>query len=55
MTKWRSAPAAYEAYVLKDRAAIKKLITEDFHFTSPLDKRIDRQSISRFARPTARL
>jgi hypothetical protein len=36
------ACAAYESYVSKDRAAIEKLIARDFHFTSPLDNRIDR-------------
>jgi hypothetical protein len=36
------ACAAYEAYVAKNRAAIEKLIAADFHFTSPLDNRIDR-------------
>jgi ketosteroid isomerase-like protein len=36
------ARSAYEAYVAKDRAAIEKLIAPDFHFTSPLDNRIDR-------------
>ena len=36
------ARAAYEAYVAKDRAAIERLIAEDFSFTSPLDNRIDR-------------
>ncbi|ATU91916.1 nuclear transport factor 2 family protein [Phyllobacterium zundukense] len=34
--------AIYEAFVAKDRAAIEPLIAEDFHFTSPLDNRIDR-------------
>jgi SnoaL-like domain len=33
---------AYNAYVTKDRAAIEGLIADDFHFTSPLDNRIDR-------------
>jgi hypothetical protein len=32
----------FEAYVAKDRAAIESLIADDFHFTSPLDNRIDR-------------
>jgi len=32
--------AAYEAYVTKDRAAIERLIADDFHFTSPLDNRL---------------
>lgn len=34
--------ASYDAYVRKDRAAIEKLIAQDFHFTSPLDNQIDR-------------
>ena len=38
------ARAAYEAYVTKDRAAIEELIAEDFHFTSPLDNRLDRET-----------
>jgi SnoaL-like protein len=33
---------AYEAYVAKNRAVIEDLIAADFHFTSPLDNRIDR-------------
>ena len=36
------ARSAYKAYVAKNRAAIEKLIATDFHFTSPLDNRIDR-------------
>src|ERR1700730_6648260 len=36
------ARASYLAYVNKDRAAIHKLIANDFHFTSPLDNHIDR-------------
>lgn len=38
------AQACFEAYVRKDRAAIEQLIGEKFHFTSPLDNRIDRQT-----------
>jgi ketosteroid isomerase-like protein len=38
------ARSAYEAYVAKNRAAIEELIAADFHFTSPLDNRIDRAS-----------
>jgi len=37
-----TARAAYDAYVSKDRAAIEALIADDFHFTSPLDNRLDR-------------
>jgi ketosteroid isomerase-like protein len=40
----RIARAAYDAYVSKDRAAIEALIADDFHFTSPLDNRIDRET-----------
>ncbi len=36
------ARAAYDAYVSKDRAAIEALIADDFHFSSPLDNRLDR-------------
>src|SRR5258706_11675115 len=36
------ARASYRAYVDKDRSAIETLIANDFHFTSPLDNRIDR-------------
>jgi ketosteroid isomerase-like protein len=34
--------ASYEAYVTKDRALLERLLAEDFHFTSPLDNRMDR-------------
>jgi ketosteroid isomerase-like protein len=37
-----TARAVYDAYVKKDRAAIEALIADDFHFTSPLDNRLDR-------------
>jgi len=36
------ARANYEAYVAKDRRALEPLIADDFHFTSPLDNRINR-------------
>ncbi|MGX1790916.1 nuclear transport factor 2 family protein [Bosea sp. NPDC055332] len=38
------ARACYQAYVDKDRAALEALIAEDFHFTSPLDNRLDRET-----------
>src|SRR5262249_40808989 len=47
------AKAAYEAYVRKDRAAIEKLIAEDFHFTSPLDNRIDREAYFKYCWPNS--
>jgi ketosteroid isomerase-like protein len=36
------ACACYQAYADKDRATLETLISDDFHFTSPLDNRIDR-------------
>jgi ketosteroid isomerase-like protein len=36
--------ASYDAFVAKDRAAIEALLADDFHFTSPLDNRIDRHT-----------
>jgi hypothetical protein len=38
------AKACFEAYVRKDRATIERIIDENFHFTSPLDNRIDRKT-----------
>src|SRR5262245_65233955 len=45
------ARAAYGAYVSKDRAAIETLIAEDFHFTSPLDNRIERAEYFKYCWP----
>ena len=36
--------AILAAYAAKDRAAAERLIAADFHFTSPLDNRLDRQA-----------
>lgn len=49
------ARAAYEAYVAKDRAALEKLIAEDFHFTSPLDNRLDRETYFRRCWPNSKV
>jgi len=38
------ARAAYDAYVTKNRVALEGLIAKDFHFTSPLDNRLDRET-----------
>ncbi len=35
---------SYDAYVRKDRTAIEALIAADFHFTGPLDNRLDRST-----------
>jgi len=38
------AKLCYRAYVDKDRPLIERLIADDFHFTSPLDNRINRNT-----------
>jgi len=45
--------AMLQAYVDKDREAIEPLITEDFHFSSPLDNRIDRDAYFRLCWPSS--
>jgi len=42
MTNIDIAKRSFQAFVQNDRAANEALIAEDFHFTSPLDNRIDR-------------
>jgi ketosteroid isomerase-like protein len=49
------ARAAYEAYVTKDRAAIEELIADDFHFTSPRDNRLDRETYFRRCWPNSKM
>jgi hypothetical protein len=48
------ARRCYQAYVDKDRSAIEKLVAEDFHFTSPLDNRIDRRTYFERCWPNSR-
>jgi ketosteroid isomerase-like protein len=38
------AHSCLQAYVDKDRPAIESLLAEDFHFTSPIDNALDRQT-----------
>lgn len=38
------ARASFEAYAQRNRAKLEALIADDFHFTSPLDNRIDRKT-----------
>lgn len=47
------ARAAYDAYVTKDRAALEALLAKDFHFTSPLDNRLDRDTYFRRCWPVS--
>ena len=49
------ARAAYEAYVTKDRAALERVIAEEFHFTSPLDNRLDRETYFRRCWPNSKV
>jgi ketosteroid isomerase-like protein len=48
------ARAAYDAYVTKDRAALEDLLASDFHFTSPLDNRLDRETYFRRCWPNSK-
>ena len=47
------ARAAYDAYARKDRAALEAIIARDFHFTSPLDNRLDRETYFRRCWPNS--
>src|SRR5687768_15972975 len=47
------AQAAYRAYETKDRAALEALLADDFHFTSPLDNRLDRKTYFRRCWPNS--
>ena len=49
------ARAAYDAYVTKDRAALEALLAKDFHFTSPLDNRLDRETYFRRCWPNSKV
>ena len=49
------ARAAYEAYVTKDRGALENLLADEFHFTSPLDNRLDRETYFRRCWPNSKL
>src|SRR5262245_13115701 len=53
MTNVQIARAAYDAYVTKDRAALEALLAGDFHFTSPLDNRLDRETYFRRCWPNS--
>jgi SnoaL-like domain len=45
--------AMYEAYANHDRAAVEPLLADAFHFTSPLDNRIDRGTYFERCWPTS--
>ena len=47
------AEAAYRAYETKDRAALDALLADNFHFTSPLDNRLDRATYFRRCWPNS--
>jgi ketosteroid isomerase-like protein len=44
----------FKAYEKKDRAAIEAVLADDFHFTSPLDNRIDRATYFEVCWPNSR-
>jgi len=45
--------AAYAAYETKSRAMLESLLSDDFHFTSPLDNRLDRETYFRICWPNS--
>ncbi|REK86267.1 nuclear transport factor 2 family protein [Streptomyces inhibens] len=45
--------AAFAAYLAQDRAAIDRLLAEDFVFTSPQDDHIDKAAFLEICFPTA--
>ena len=47
------ARAALQAYVDKDRDSIEALLGKDYHFTSPLDNRLDRATYFRRCWPNS--
>jgi ketosteroid isomerase-like protein len=49
----RLVRSCYAAYVNKDRAAIEALLSDDFHFTSPLDNRLDRATYFKVCWPNS--
>jgi len=49
------ARAAYDAYVTKNRAALEALLAAEFHFTSPLDNRLDRDTYFRRCWPNSKV
>src|SRR5262245_41317608 len=48
------ACACLQAYVDKDRPAIEALIADDYHFTSPLDNAIDRDTYFKICWPNSK-
>ena len=45
--------ACLQAYVDKDRAAIEKLLDEDYRFTSPIDNALDRATYMKLCWPNS--
>jgi ketosteroid isomerase-like protein len=48
------ARACLQAYVDKDRAAIERLIADDYQFTSPIDNALDRKTYFEICWPNSK-
>jgi ketosteroid isomerase-like protein len=48
-----TARAIFNAYVAKDRAVAERVLADDFHFTSPIDNRLDRATYFRTCWPNS--
>ncbi len=53
MTNTDIVRAAFAAYLAQDRAAIDRLLADDFVFTSPQDDRLDKAAFLQVCFPTA--
>jgi hypothetical protein len=47
--------ACLQAYVEKDRMAIEALIADDYHFTSPIDNALDRETYFEVCWPNSKM
>jgi ketosteroid isomerase-like protein len=45
--------SCYAAYENRDRPALEAVLSEDFHFTSPIDNRLDRETYLRICWPNS--
>jgi hypothetical protein len=48
------ARACLQAYVDKDRTAIETLIADDYHFTSPINNALDRETYFELCWPNSK-
>jgi ketosteroid isomerase-like protein len=52
-TPLETTRACFRAYVEQDRAALEALLDDNYHFTSPLDNELDRQTYLKVCWPNS--